>query len=271
MRIALVQMLCRWGDVEANLAAMDAHARAARGHGAEMVVFPELTVSGIYKDERVWELAEGLDGPSVRRVLDLARREGLFIAFGLTERARPLPYNTYCIAGPDGALLGAYRKNRVPTLEAPFWQPHGERPVFSIRGRRFAVATCFDNCDEALLAGYGRRGVELVLMPHAWDADPLDEHGAELSHGSMAELIEHWRAGRLAGWRSHDEMREQFFAYIPRRAKDNGFYALFVNQAGQPHPALRFEGPTFAVDPEGRILAQTESGEEGVLQVEVPL
>jgi predicted amidohydrolase len=271
MKIALVQMFCGFGEVDANLAAMRAFARRAKADGAEMVVFPELTISGIYKDPKVWELAQSLDGPSVRAALDLSRAEGLYIGFGFTERApEGLPYNAYAVAAPRGELAGVYRKNYIPHLEVPFWQGHRERPVFDLGGRRFAVAICWDNTEEELLAHYGRAGARVVLMPHAWDADPLDHAGKPLEHRTILELYEHHQHGRLGGWASHDAMRDQFLAYIPLRAKAHDFYALFVNQAGQPHPAIRFEGPSFAVDPQGKLLACTCDGAEQMLYVDVP-
>jgi predicted amidohydrolase len=263
-------MDCPWGEVDGNIAAMESHARWARAEGAEMVVFPELSVTGIYKDDRVWDLAEDADGPSVHRMQDIARRLGLFVGFGFTERAQPLPYNAYCVAGPDGAPAGIYRKNCIPKLEVAWWQGHNERPVFDVAGRQFAVAICWDTTQPDLLAEYGRERAEVVLMPHAWDADPLGADGKALDHNSMDELFEDYRTGKMCGWESHDGMLSQFLGYIPSRARENGFYALFVNQSGRPHEALRLEGPTFAVDPRGEVLVCTETGEEQMLFVEIP-
>jgi predicted amidohydrolase len=265
MRFALVQMHCAWGKVRENLSAMECFARQARDRGCHMAVFPELTTTGIFKDDRVWDLAEDVEGESVRFVRDLARAAGLAIAFGFTESGAPLPYNAYAIIGADGALAGVYRKNHIAPLEVPWWQGHGAGPVFEIAGARFAVSICWDNTYPELLAAYGQRGAEVVLMPHAWDADPLAADGTDLPHATIAELFDHCANGRVAGWRDHDGMREQFYRFIPQRARENGFHALFVNQAGQPHPAIRFEGPTFAVDRDGRILAETSNGEEQVV------
>src|SRR5690606_34569071 len=88
-----------------------------------------------------------------------------------------------------------------------------------------------------------------------------------LKYNTMEQLVEHQRQGNLAGWKSHDQMRQEFFGYIPAAAARGRFQALFVNQSGQPHPALRFNGPSFAVDRDGRVIACTESGEEQVLVV----
>ncbi len=269
MRIALAQMFCAWGSVQANLASMDALCGQAGQQGAAMLLTPEMSVCGMYKDVRVWPLAESLDGPSATAVLQMARRHNLHIGFGFTERADGLPYNSYAVASPDGILAGVYRKNRVAPLEVEFWQSHNERPVFAIAGRRFAVGICLDNRCPELLADYGKQHADVVIMPHAWDADPLDRQGRELKYNSMVELAEHHRAGRLGGWKTHGQMRDFFMSYVPQRARENHFYALFVNQCGRPHPALRIVGPSFAVDPQGHVLVQTRDEREQVLCVDI--
>jgi|GEM_PF-3188100 predicted amidohydrolase len=270
MKIALVQMECRWGEIARNIAAMEAFVSKARKNGADIVVFPELSVTGIYKDDRVWDLAEDIGGPSVARMCDIARSHGAIVGFGFTERANPLPYNAYALANADGTLVGIYRKNHIPRLEVPWWQGHFARPVFPVAGKRFAVAICWDTTQPELLAEYGRKGAQIVLMPHAWDADPLGLDGKDLEHNTMQELYDHYAKGRLGGWRSHDGMLEQFLRYIPAQARKNRFYALFVNQAGQPHPVLHMAGPTFAVTPEGELMVCTSNGKEQTLYVDIP-
>ncbi len=73
VRFALAQICCPWGEVSLNLERIENFAQSSASKGAQIIVFPELTVSGIYKDKRVWDLAEPLNGPSLRRVSDLAR------------------------------------------------------------------------------------------------------------------------------------------------------------------------------------------------------
>jgi len=184
--------------------------------------------------------------------------------------AEPLPFNAYCVATPEGRLAGVQRKKTIPDLEMPYWRGDAERRVFELAGRSFGVAICWDATQDGLLAHFGRHRAEVVLMPHAWDADPLDTRGGLLKHDTIEKLFEHLRCGRLGGWATHDAMRDQFYAYVPQRARDHRFTALFVNQSGQPHPALRFEGPFFAVSPRGEILAETTDGSEQMLFVEIP-
>ena len=154
-----------------------------------MIVFPELTITGIFKDERVWDLAEPLSGPSLHAVKDLARTTWLAIGVGLSERTDGKPFNTYCVIDADGELAGVHRKNYIPKLEIPFWQGHTERPVFNILGKKTGVSICWDNKYPELLEHYGKQGTSLVLMPHAWDSDALDLDGNVLDYNSMEEIV----------------------------------------------------------------------------------
>jgi predicted amidohydrolase len=262
-------MFCPWADTRGNLERMAGWAERAREGGAELVVFPELSVPGICKDERLASVTETLDGPSVASVRSLARRLGLAVGFGLSEKTDGKPLNAYAVVEPDGTLAGVYRKNHIPVLEAPFWGAHSGQPVFAARGRRFAVALCWDNRHPELLSRYAREGAEIVLMPHAWDADALDEDGRVIDYQAMEEIVEYRRrAGRMR-WKTHDQMRDDFYAYIPGLARDNRFWALFVNQSGRPHECLDFAGPSFVVAPSGRVVAETRDGGEQLVFAEV--
>jgi len=262
LRVALAQIHCPWAEPQGNLARMAEWAERAKAGGAELVAFPELCVPGICKDERLSSVSESLDGPSVASVRALARRLQLAIGFGFSERAEGMPYNAYAVVEPDGALAGVYRKNHIPVLEAPFWQGHSERPVFDVLGRRTAVSICWDNKYEELVAGYANERAEIVLMPHAWDADALDEDGRVIDYQTMEEIVAYSSRHGGLRWKTHDQMRDDFYAYIPTLARDGGFWALFVNQAGRPHECLEFVGPSFVVAPSGEVVATTRDASE---------
>jgi predicted amidohydrolase len=244
-------------------------AERAKAGGAELVAFPELCVPGICKDERLASVTETLDGSSVASVRALAGRLSLAIGFGFSEKAEGKPYNAYALVGPDGTLAGVYRKNHIPKLEVPFWQAHSARPVFEVLGRRLGVSLCWDNTYEELLAHYAREGAEVVLMPHAWDADALDEEGRVIDYDSMEEIVAYReRTGGML-WKTHDQMRDDFYRTIPGLARDGGFWALFVNQSGRPHECLDFVGPSFVVDPSGQVVAETRDGGEQLVFAEL--
>jgi len=262
LRVALAQIHCPWADREGNLERMAGWAERAKAGGAELVAFPELCVPGICKDERLAFVTETLDGPSVASVRALARRLGLAVGFGFSERAEGKPYNAYAVVEPDGTLAGVYRKNHIPKLEAPFWQSHSEKPTFEALSRRLAISLCWDNKYPELLAHYAREGAEVVLMPHAWDSDALDEEGRVIDYDSMEEIVAYRERTGGMRWKSHDEMRDDFYGHIPALARENRFWALFVNQSGRPHDCLEFLGPSFVVDPAGSVVAETRHGGE---------
>ncbi len=166
---------------------------------------------------------------------------------------------------PDGSLAGVYRKNHIPKLEAPFWRGDTARPVFRALGRSMAVSICWDNRHPELLRHYSRAGAEIVLMPHAWDADALDEDGTVIEYDSMEEIGARLRRTGGMRWKTHDQMRDEFYPAIPGLAREGRFWALFVNQAGRPHPCLDFVGPSFVVDPSGRVVAETRDREEQIV------
>jgi predicted amidohydrolase len=271
LRVALAQIRCPWADPEASLERVAHWAGCARDRGAGLVVFPELTVGGICKDERLASVAEDLDGPSVTAVRALARRLDLAVGFGFSERTGGRPHNAYAVVAPDGTVAGVYRKNHLPELERPFWQAHAARPVFPVRGWPVAVATCWDNKYPDLLEHYAREGAKIVLMPHAWDADVLDDEGRVFDYHSMEEIVAYRRRRGVLRFKTHDQMRDDFLAYVPALARGGRFFALFVNQSGRPHECLEFVGPSFVVDPAGRVRAETRDGGEQLVVADLDL
>jgi predicted amidohydrolase len=269
IRVALAQVECPWADIQGNLERMADWAERAKTGGADLVAFPELCVSGICKDERLASIAEDLDGPSVAFVRELARSLGLAVGFGFSEKANGLPLNTYAVVERDGSLAGVYRKNHIPKLEVPFWQGDTARPVFRALGRSMAVSICWDNRHPELLQHYSRGGAEIVLMPHAWDADALDEGGAVIDYDSMEEIGARLRRTGQMRWKTHDQMRDGFYQTVPDLAREGRFWALFVNQAGRPHPCLDFVGPSFVVDPSGRVVAETRDRAEQIVFADI--
>ncbi len=259
MRIALIQIACPWGRIAENMRQAGRRIAHVADRGAELVVFPEMSVPGMWKDHLLRLAAEPLDGPIVRTMADLARRFGVAVGFGLAEKSgrTTKPFNSYVLLDRDGRLIGVHRKNYVTVLELDFLRKDTRRPVFRLGGVRVAVGICADCARDELLDSYGRRGADLVLMPHAWDADPILGNGRAAAWRSFAHMVEANLAGRVRRYRTHDEMFEAFAGRVAAAARRNGFYAALVNQVGRPHPLMPFVGPTFVVDPAGRVIARS--------------
>ena len=269
MKIALVQMFCKWGDVKANLRRSESFIRNAKARGAGLVLFPELSVPGMWKDHLVRLNAEPLNGPIVKAMSCLARKYRIALAFGFAEKTQGKPQNCHALADARGRLIGAYRKNYIPNLERDYFSGDSRRPVFKLGGLQVAFAICYDSCQAELLESYGKRHVNLVMMPHAWDADPILKGNRNESWRNMEEAAAAYAQGKVIGHRTHDEMLERFTRRVRPHAIKNGFYAAFVSQSGVPHPLTPMVGPSFVMDPEGRVIASTKNGKEQIVIAEI--
>ena len=270
MRIALVQMACPWGDVKRTLRRSAPYIREGGRSGADLVLFPEMSVHGMWKDHLVRLAAEPLDGPIVRQMGRWARQSRVAVGFGLAERTGGKPFNTFVVLDREGRLGGVHRKNYITPLERDYFRGDRRRPVFRLGALRVAVGICADNCQTELLASYGRRGADLVLMPHAWDADPILKGGRVAAWRDMADMAANYARGRVVRHRTHDEMLRQFVDRLGPMCREHRFVAAFVNQVGLPHPLMPFVGPSFVLDRSGALVARSRGKREGILLADVP-
>src|SRR5262245_31097950 len=129
IRVAAVSMNSLLGQTERNLATIEAWCEQAAREKAELVVFPELVVHG-HCTPNTWELAESIpDGPSMQRLLELARRHEMILSVGLSEKERDIVYNAQVLVGPQG-YIGKQRKLHPSRDEVMFYKGGREIPVF---------------------------------------------------------------------------------------------------------------------------------------------
>ena len=79
--VAVAQVSPRLGDVAANFALYEERVAAARAHGADLVVFPELSLTGYFLKDMVSTVALQLDAPEVARLKELSRSVALVAGF----------------------------------------------------------------------------------------------------------------------------------------------------------------------------------------------
>ena len=148
VKVAGIQMACVDAR-EKNLAKAVTLGRLAAEHGARVVCYQQLLANSWFprgRDERHLALAEGDDGPTLDALRPLAVETGVTLVCPLFERSAAGPcYNTAVVVGPDGGLLGKYRKMHVPDLplweEKYYFQPGDTGfPVFRSQGLRFGCS-----------------------------------------------------------------------------------------------------------------------------------
>ncbi|NOZ58637.1 MAG: carbon-nitrogen family hydrolase, partial [Euryarchaeota archaeon] len=157
MRVAVAQLDIALGDKEANLAKV---ASVLSRTEAELVLFPELFTTG-FDFPRLKELAEPLDGETVRRLCELAGER--IVAGTLLESSGGRVYNTFLLLSGSG-IIAAYRKIHLFGEEKRHFAP-GDKPVVAnVRGTTFGLATCYDLRFPELFRRLTLLGAEVFLL-----------------------------------------------------------------------------------------------------------
>ena len=133
--------------------------------GADFVCLPEgITVVGT--GQSYVEASEPVPGPTAQRLGAAAREHGLHIIAGVYEREGAAVYNTAVVIGPDGALLGKYRKVCLPREEIEGGiTPGDDLPVFDTAFGRIGVMICWDVFFPEPARVLARKGAEIIFLP----------------------------------------------------------------------------------------------------------
>ncbi|WP_019534193.1 nitrilase-related carbon-nitrogen hydrolase [Paenibacillus ginsengihumi] len=176
-RIAVVQ--CESSDdVQANLQTMETYLAEAAGRQAELVVFPELSVSGPYAGQG----GEPVPGPSTEALIALSIRYRTYIVAGLVESDGDRLYNTAVLTGPEG-LVGTYRQIHVSGKDRAWASAGSDWAVFDLPVGRVGLLIGRD----ALFPEAGRvlalLGCDLIVCPSmAREPVPQGHAGTGIRH-----------------------------------------------------------------------------------------
>ena len=203
-------------------------ARAIEGRGLDLVVCPELFMSGYYVADQLHALAEPADGPFAQSVATLARASNTAIIYGYPERDSSTVYNSALAIGADGATLANHRKLAIPPGSEEGWfAPGSGLTLFQLGGMTCAILICYDaEFPEAVRAAC-LAGAETVIVPTA--------------------LSDQW-----------DQVADRV---IPARAFENGCWLLYANHAGTEN-GLTYHGGSCILTPQGRDAARAGRSEE---------
>jgi len=146
-------------------------AEAAR-HKADLLVLPEtITICG--NGLGFAEAAEPIPGPSTDYFAALAREHNLHLVVGLLERDRHLIFNVAVLIGPDGQILGKYRKVTLPRTEIEGGvAPGRDYPVFNTRFGKVGMMICYDGFFPEVARQLSVNGAEVIAFP-VWGCNAL--------------------------------------------------------------------------------------------------
>lgn len=201
-----------------------------QARGCDLILLPELWPTGYFAFERYVEDSEPIDGPTVQALQVKARALNAHVFMGsFVERVEKNLYNTSLLLGPQGQVLGRYRKMHL----------------FGHQSQ-----------ESRLL----RRGEEVVVAPTPWGNAGLsicyDLRFPELYRRMVdqeAELFlvcSAWPRARLESWRLFNRAR----------AHENLAFLFSCNAAGEDRGQIG-GGHSLFVDPLGRVIAEGGDGE----------
>jgi predicted amidohydrolase len=169
--IGLAQVTGAAYAAEDNRALSVGAARELFARGADLVVLPELIVSGYALDPgALAEVAEPLDGPTTAAWTEAAAAAGGWLAGGFCERDGDALFNTAVLVGPDGVALH-YRKLQLFREEKHAFTP-GDLglPVVQTPFGTVGMCLCYDLRFPEIARILALKGAEIICVPTAWVA-----------------------------------------------------------------------------------------------------
>ena len=241
INLAVAQISCWVGDKNHNLKTIEKNIKEAKKEGADLVVFPELALTGYVCRDLVYELAEAVpNGQSVSQIESIAKRENVHVIFGMIEksaRANAVLHNTAVLIGPEG-FIGKYRKMYLPTHsvfeEKRYFRPGYQTPVFETKIGKIGLIICYD-----------------VYFPE------------------ITRLLRVKGAQLIACISAVPSIRREFFETLTAaRAIENTVFIAFSNRAGI-EDGLQFSGGSRIIAPSGSLISQAKYDEEDVIMARI--
>jgi len=252
LHVAALQLPLGSSDEQENIRAVSAMVEQAAAGGAQVILPPEL-FSGPYfckvEDEALFALARPTaEHPSVQAMQALAAKLKVAIPTSFFERDGQHYYNTLAMIGPDGAIMGTYRKSHIPDgpgyEEKYYFRPGNDGfKVWDLFGHKVGVGICWDQWYPEAARVMALMGAEVLLYPTAIGSEPYD---ADLDTSRM------WRRAMIG------------------HAVSNCMPVIAANRIGT-EDGQHFYGHSFISDEWGDFLAEYGAEETGLLSAALDL
>lgn len=177
INVAVVNFKVVTGKKEDNLRRINEFSVAAAKRGANLVVLPELSLTGYdyFIDDNIsletkMAMAETIDGPACRLIAKTSQRYDIYIVFGMAELIKGFSdkvYNSAVAVGPNG-VIGSYKKIHPFDAEKKFFAK-GDIPfMFDTEWGPVSIGICYDTFQfPELMRHYVAKGSRLYLNPAA--------------------------------------------------------------------------------------------------------
>lgn len=221
MKVALASLDQLWGDKKGNFDACIELARKARNHGAEVLIFPEMTLTGFYLDLALLGESKS-NSETLRKFGDLSSKFKLTIIFGacLIDDIDQTSGNYLCVAGPNGTSEAIYAKIHTfsHAAEDQVISSGLNLSSFDVAGNKFGASVCYD-----------------LRFPSLYTS---------LSEVCVGSVV-------IANW--PDSRRTHWFALLKARAIENQMFMIGVNRIGTDGNGICYSKMSCIVNPYGEI------------------
>lgn len=252
MKIAMAQVNPVVGDVLGNAEKIKKSAEEARMQGADLVVFPELTLTG-YPPLDLLERPAFVQGnlEAKKRLVEEIKGIGVLFGYVAENSASHGPrLQNAAVLFENGRILAEIRKTLLPQYdvfdERRYFAPGQAAPPILYKGLRLGISICEDAWNDAAPTG-----------KHLYTTDPIAEMAGD------SDLLINLSASPFHVDKIHT--RDRLFSGI---AKKYGIPVIEVNQVGA-NDSLIFDGASTAYGKRGQVFARAHAFEEDLILVDV--
>jgi predicted amidohydrolase len=228
---ACVQMAITPNDILGNTEKAAHWLKEAARRDAKLVVFPETVTTGFIPNltkEELYDLVSPIPGHTTSGIQKAAAQTGIHVVWSTYERGEEgRIYNTTALIGPEGDILGTYRKAHPFPTERGWTTPGTEAVCCDTELGKIGLICCYDGDFPELSRATVLKGAEVIVRPSAF-----------------LRTFHIWQLTNLA------------------RAYDNHVYMIATNAVGPDAGNNYYYGHSMIVSPTAQILAQARGTEE---------
>ena len=218
MKIAIYQGEGLPAKVDENLEIMRRFAFSAARQQADLIIFPELFLTGYNIGSAAHSLAEPADGPSYQKAAEIARKADIALLYGYSERSDACVYNAALLIDRNGQARANYRKTHLyGSYEKRFFKPGDALIIAELEGLNIGILICYDVEFPEAVRALTCAGADLIAVPTALMED----------YCRVAEKV------------------------VPARAYESEVYVAYVNRCGSEGETI-YCGRSCLVSPDGR-------------------
>jgi predicted amidohydrolase len=168
MKVAIYQGVGKSTQVKENLAIIKSSAFSAAEQRADLIIFPEMFLTGYNIGDAVFDLAEPADGPVAQKAAAIAREANIALLYGYPERYDASVYNSAILIDRHGSKVANYRKTHLfGSFEDRCFQPGDSLMLVKLGGLSVGILICYDVEFPEAVRTLTMAGADFIAVPTA--------------------------------------------------------------------------------------------------------